>query len=84
MKHEDGNIYFIPFGASHGFLANPDIDQGAFWIQRGVLKEFGYPEVTTLDEYFQLIESYVANYPEINGEKTIGFTALTYDWRFLQ
>ncbi|WP_026671754.1 ABC transporter substrate-binding protein [Alkalihalobacterium bogoriense] len=82
MTHEDGNIYFIPFGASHGFLANPDIDQGAFWIQRGILKEFGYPEVITLDEYFHLIESYVSKYPEINGEKTIGFTALTNDWRF--
>lgn len=82
MKAEDGNIYFIPFNANHGYIANPNIDQGAFWIQRGVLKEFGYPEVKTLDQYFKLIEDYAAKYPEIDGSKTIGFTALTHDWRF--
>ncbi|MFC4321174.1 ABC transporter substrate-binding protein [Litchfieldia salsa] len=82
MKAEDGNIYFIPFGASQGHLPNPNIDQGAFFIQRGVLKEFGYPKIKTLDQYFELIEQYQAKYPEVDGASTIGFTALTYDWRF--
>ncbi|KHF40532.1 ABC transporter substrate-binding protein [Halalkalibacter okhensis] len=82
MKHEDGNIYYIPFGASNGYIPNPNIYQGAFWIQRGVLKEFGYPEITTLDQYFDLIEAYEKKYPMINEQETIGFTALTYDWRF--
>jgi putative aldouronate transport system substrate-binding protein len=82
MTHEDGNIYYIPFGADQGYVPNPDIDQGAFWIQRRVLREFGYPEIKTLDQYFDLIEQYAQKYPETNGEETIGFTALTYDWRF--
>ncbi|MFC0472080.1 ABC transporter substrate-binding protein [Halalkalibacter kiskunsagensis] len=83
MTHEDGNIYYIPFGATHqGYVPSPDIDQGAFWIQRGVLREFGYPNINTLDQYFDLIEQYAMKFPEINGEDTIGFTALTYDWRF--
>ncbi|WP_245308225.1 ABC transporter substrate-binding protein [Halalkalibacter urbisdiaboli] len=82
MKDEDGNIYFIPFGATHNYIPNPNIDQGAFWIQRGVLKEFDYPEITTLEEYMDLIEKYQQKYPEVDGSKTIGFTALTYDWRF--
>ncbi|MDQ0338593.1 putative aldouronate transport system substrate-binding protein [Caldalkalibacillus uzonensis] len=82
MKQPDGNIYWIPFGATHDYMPNPDIDQGAFWIQQDVLREFGYPEVKTLDEYFDLIIRYAEKYPEINGSKTVGFTALTYDWRF--
>ncbi|MFS0862625.1 ABC transporter substrate-binding protein [Fredinandcohnia sp. 179-A 10B2 NHS] len=83
MTHEDGNIYFIPFSAEQGYLPNPNIDQGAFFIQRGVLKEFGYPEVKTLDQYFDLITKYAEKYPELDGNKTIGFTSLTYDWRFM-
>ncbi|WP_077620794.1 ABC transporter substrate-binding protein [Bacillus sinesaloumensis] len=83
MTADDGNIYFIPFNADQGYLPNPNIDQGAFFIQRGVLKEFGYPKIKTLDEYFDLIEKYAEKYPELDGNKTIGFTSLTYDWRFM-
>ncbi|MBP3953537.1 ABC transporter substrate-binding protein [Bacillus suaedae] len=82
MKAEDGNIYYIPMGANQGFIPPANQDQGAFWIQRAVLKEFDYPEVNTLDEYFELIEKYVEKYPEVDGATTIGYTALTYDWRF--
>ncbi|MBB6670702.1 extracellular solute-binding protein [Cohnella nanjingensis] len=81
MPSEDGNIYIIPFAASHGFV--PDMYQpGAFYIQRGVLKEFGYPKVKTLDEYFDLIKRYKEKHPQINGGDTIGFETLTDDWRF--
>ncbi|MBU9720999.1 MULTISPECIES: extracellular solute-binding protein [Bacillaceae] len=80
---EDGNIYWIPFGATvNEFKPMANIDQGAFWIQRGVLKENGFPEVTTLDEYFDLITQYADENPEIDGMRTIPFTGLTYDWRF--
>jgi putative aldouronate transport system substrate-binding protein len=81
LPAEDGNIYIIPFAASKGFV--PDMYQpGAFYIQRGVLKEFGYPKLETLDEYFDLIKRYKEKYPQINGGSTIGFEALTDDWRF--
>lgn len=82
MKDENGDIYHLPFGAEQGFIPDPNIGQGAFWIQRGVLKEFDYPEINTLDEYFQLIEDYQAKHPQIDGMNTIGFTLLTDDWRF--
>lgn len=82
MKDKDGKIFFIPMEASQGFIANPNIDQGAFWVQRAVLKEAGYPKIKTLDEYFKLIEDYQKKHPEVEGKSTIGFTALTYDWRF--
>ena len=63
-------------------MPNPNIGQGAFWIQRGILKEAGYPKVNTLDEYFDLIVQYAEKYPQIDGMDTIGFTSLTDDWRF--
>jgi putative aldouronate transport system substrate-binding protein len=77
---DDGNIYFLPFGPQVGeFVPDPVIGQGAFWMQRRVLEEFDYPKITTLDEYFGLIEQYTAKYP---NEDLTGFTALTHDWRF--
>jgi putative aldouronate transport system substrate-binding protein len=82
MKHEDGNIYVISSGASHGYAPETSLNQGAFWVQREVLKEFNYPELKTLDDYLELIEAYAKKYPEIDGAQTIGYTALTYDWRF--
>ncbi|QJC51107.1 extracellular solute-binding protein [Paenibacillus albicereus] len=79
MKAEDGNIYFLPFSPVVGeYISNPTIEQGAFFIQRRVLKEAGYPKIKTLDEYFDLIETYQANNA---GEKLTGFTSLIYDWR---
>ncbi|MBU9721559.1 MULTISPECIES: ABC transporter substrate-binding protein [Bacillaceae] len=79
----DGEIFWIPFGANvNEFKPMANIDQGAFWIQRAVLKENGYPEVTTLDEYFDLITQYADDNPQIDGMNTIPFTGLTYDWRF--
>ncbi|WP_416151389.1 ABC transporter substrate-binding protein [Salipaludibacillus sp. HK11] len=80
---DDGNIFIIPFGATiNEHIPNPNVDQGAFWMQRAVLKDAGYPEVTTLDEYFDIITAYAEENPEIDGMTTIPFTGLTYDWRF--
>ncbi len=79
----DGNIYYLPFGADvNEFIPNPNIDQGAFWIQRGILKEYGFPQIKTLDEYMELIERYASENPQIDGMNVIPFTGLTYDWRF--
>ncbi|MGN7455661.1 ABC transporter substrate-binding protein [Paenibacillus pasadenensis] len=79
MKAEDGNIYFLPFSPVVGeYISNPTIEQGAFFIQRRVLKEAGYPKIKTLDEYFDLIDKYKANH---SGDKLTGFTSLIYDWR---
>lgn len=82
MKKSDGNIYVIPAGAGHGYADRPKPDQGAWWIKRDVLKELGFPQPKTLDEYFDIIEEYAKENPTIDGMDTIGFTALTDDWRF--
>lgn len=73
MRADDGHIYILPFSARHGYIPDPEISQGAFWIQRSVLKEFGYPFVTTLDEYFDLIRRYIEKYPQYEGADRIGF-----------
>ncbi|WP_440898061.1 extracellular solute-binding protein [Amphibacillus sp. Q70] len=79
----DGNIYHIPFGPTiNEFIPNPNIDQGAFWIQRGVLKEYDFPEITTVDEYFDIIKQYADENPQIDGMNTVPFTGLTYDTSF--
>lgn len=79
MKQADGNIYFLPFSAVVGeYQSAPTIEQGAFFMQRRVLKEFGYPKVKTLDEYFDLIKKYNEAH---KSENLTGFTSLVYDWR---
>lgn len=73
ITHEDGNIYILPFTANiGGYLNDPDAGSN-IWIQRRVLKEFGYPEVKTLDQYFDLIVKYQEKYPSVDGKDTVGF-----------
>lgn len=82
FRQEDGKIYHLPFSANLGYIPEPNITQGAFWIQRAVLKEFGYPVVKTLDEYFDLIRKYKQLYPKVDGKDTIGFATLTHGDQF--
>ncbi|MEO3946956.1 ABC transporter substrate-binding protein [Gorillibacterium sp. CAU 1737] len=80
MKAADGNIYFLPMSAIVGdYLPAPNVDQGAFWIQRRVLKEAGYPKIKTLDEYLNLIRDYTKKHAE---EKLTGYLALTTQDKF--
>ncbi len=79
MKQKDGNIYFLPFSPLVGkYIPSPTIDQGAFWVQRRVLKDANYPKIKTLDEYFNLIKQYADKH---KSDNLIGFTSLTFDWR---
>lgn len=78
----DGHIYILPnYGVFNGKLNSTWYSGPAFWIQKAVLEEFGYPKVKTLDEYFDLIAKYKEKYPTIDGSPTIGFEILNYDWR---
>lgn len=78
----DGHIYWLPnygvvTGESHGtYYSGP-----AFWIQKDILKEAGYPTPKTLDDYMKLIRDYAAKHPTIDGQPTIGFTTLAYSWK---
>lgn len=80
MKSADGKIYILPFSSVVGqYNPDPNINQGAFWVQRRVLKEAGYPKIRTFDEYFKLVEDFVAKNKD---ENLTGFLTLTHDWRF--
>jgi putative aldouronate transport system substrate-binding protein len=82
MKSPDGHIYhLIDYGIIHGKDQNPDWNGSAFWIQKAVLKDAGYPKIKTVDEYFNLLENYMKKYPRINNQPTIPFVILTHDWR---
>ncbi|HEX3045141.1 MAG TPA: extracellular solute-binding protein, partial [Bacillota bacterium] len=78
----DGHFYIMPnYGRNYGDYKVTDSMGPGFFIQKAVLKEFGYPKVKTLDQYFDLIEKYKAKYPEIDGMPTIGFEILADGWR---
>lgn len=83
LRKEDGHIYFIPpFGVINGHSTSTKPSGEAFWIQKRVLVWAGYPEIKTLDEYFDLIEKFQKAEPMTNGEPTIGFEILCDDWRY--
>ncbi len=81
----DGHVYALPNygGPIYGEDNTPDYWGPAFWIQKRVLAEYGYPEIKTLDQYFEIIERYVADHPETNGISNIGYEILAttgFEW----
>ncbi|MDR0455483.1 MAG: ABC transporter substrate-binding protein [Treponema sp.] len=55
---------------------------GTMQLQHAVLKELGYPRMKTLDDYEKAIKAYMAKYPAINGQKTIGLSLLIDTWQW--
>ncbi|MDR1902222.1 MAG: hypothetical protein LBQ88_08100 [Treponema sp.] len=81
LKSADGHIYYMTnYGVIHGLYHQPDYNDSALWVQKEVLKDAGYPKITTMDQYFDLLINYAKKHPTINGATTIPFTILTYDW----
>ncbi|HEX2945522.1 MAG TPA: extracellular solute-binding protein [Clostridia bacterium] len=80
---EDGKFYIMAnYGVLKGTYQAPRWEGSAFWIQKAVLADAGYPAPPkTLDEYFSLIENYMAKNPTIEGQPTIGFETLCEGWR---
>jgi putative aldouronate transport system substrate-binding protein len=78
----DGHFYIMAdWGRFYGEYRATTYWGPSFWIQKAVLKEFGYPKIKTLDQYFALIQRYKEKYPTINGLPTIGFEILAGGWR---
>lgn len=84
LRQADGHIYFIPqFGTVKNEEKVTTHNDEAFWIQTRVLKWAGYPEVKTMDQYFELINSYQAANPTMeDGTENIPYTILCEDWRY--
>lgn len=48
-----------------------------------VLEEYGYPEIKTLDQYFDILEKYTKDHPTMpDGSTVIPYTCLCEDWRY--
>ncbi len=84
LRQSDGHIYWIPqFSNIYGEERECTHNDEAFWIQTRVLKWAGYPEVHTMDQYFDLIESYNEANPTLpDGTENIPYTILCEDWRY--
>ncbi len=84
VRRDDGKIYWIPqFGNVYGEDMSTNITGEAFWIQTRVLKWAGYPEVKTLDQYFDVIQRYNEANPTLaDGTPNIPYTILCDDWRY--
>ena len=84
-KDEDGNdvLYIIPnYGLNDGDQIVNEVNGPAFFVQKQVLEWAGYPQIHTLNEYFDLIEKFLeANPTDENGNPYIGFDILCEDWR---
>ncbi|QLG38432.1 ABC transporter substrate-binding protein [Paenibacillus sp. FSL W7-1088] len=78
---EDQSIYTIPTNMG---VDNVAFDAtGGFEIQQKVLKELGYPEVKTLEDYEKVLKEYYAKHPTIDGQPTIPLTLNADDWKIM-
>ena len=84
FRQEDGHIYWMPqFGVGIDGKCDLIHEGEAFWIQTRVLKWAGYPEICTVDQYFDVIEQYMKSNPAMqDGTPNIPFTILCDDWRY--
>lgn len=84
FRQDDGHIYWANvFQNSYGENKTTTHNDEAFWVQAKVLEWAGYPEINTLDQYFDLLISYAdANPTMADGTAVIPYTALCEDWRY--
>ena len=84
LRQEDGHIYWLPqFSNIYGEEKACEHNDEAFWIQTRVLKWADYPEIKTMDQYFDLIEKYNKANPKMeDGTENIPYTILCEDWRY--
>ncbi|WP_240546034.1 ABC transporter substrate-binding protein [Paenibacillus artemisiicola] len=77
--NDDQAIYAIPTWAAadeQRFVAG-----GGFELQHRVVKEAGYPEIRTVQDYEKVIQDYLKKHPtDENGNKNIGLSLNADDW----
>lgn len=83
LVDEEGKLYIIPnYGINYNDQIQNYCNGPAFFIQKQVLAWAGYPQIKTLNEYFDLIERFIeANPTDENGAAYEGFAILCEGWR---
>ena len=83
LVNENGELFIIPnYGINYNEQIQNYCNGPAFFIQKQVLEWAGYPQIKTLNEYFDLIEKFIAENPtDENGAAYTGFAILCEDWR---
>ena len=83
LVNENGELFIIPnYGINYHEQIVNACNGPAFFIQKQVLAWDNYPQIKTLDQYFDLIERFIAANPtDENGAKYEGFAILCEDWR---
>lgn len=77
---EDPSIYILPTSPVDHTYWEPG---NGFMLQHDVVRELGYPDIRTVDDFEQAIRDYLEMYPEVDGQPTIGLSLLADDWRIL-
>ena len=84
FRQSDGKIYWANVFGNHYKTDTTTGHNGeAFWIQARVLEAYGYPKIETLDQYFEILEKYAKEHPELpDGTPVIPYTCLCEDWKY--
>ncbi len=83
LVNENGELFIIPnYGINYNAQIQNACNGPAFFIQKQVLAWDNYPEIKTLDQYFDLIERFLAANPtNADGAAYEGFAILCEGWR---
>jgi len=85
LLNDNGQLFVIPnFGRNYNTEAYGlnYVNGPAFFVQKKVLAWDNYPMIKTMDQYFDLIERYIAANPtDEKGNPNTGFTILCDSWR---
>lgn len=80
---ENPFIYVVGASLNSGVDAKNLKPGMGFHIQHRVVKELGYPKITTLKEAEDVIKQYIEKYPTSDGKPNISVTTIAEDWRWL-
>lgn len=83
FRQEDGHIYWANvFQNTYGENRATTHNDEAFWIQVRVLEWAGYPQIKTLDQYFDVLTRFAEANPTFKEADVIPYTALCEDWKY--
>ncbi|WP_028974214.1 hypothetical protein [Spirochaeta cellobiosiphila] len=81
LRQDDGHIYWLPQTMPYGDKVRKSQEAQGLYIQKAVLEYYDYKLPENLEEAVDMLIGYAQKFPEINGNKTFAFTALTDGWR---